>query len=277
MSVPDHYITLEIECNASDEDIKQAFRRLAKRFHPDKNPGSEKSAEQSFKKITAAYEILGNRESRNVYDSTLQTYSTDTPDREWSDLRRKAKKDVAYLCRLMLLDLLNQNSQSALDIYEDLMSRKPSFSLDQYMSYGDIRDCEFLLAEAYHQRGKLTEAARLYEKVLEDEKKMAYFRRFAQEIRLMLKEVYTQYIAKAKSPEEISVSLNRIMELDLSNRETAWIHKKAAEAYYRTKDMDRAREALKRAFQINPKLTGAKKISIKLGRTKRLSVATFNR
>ena len=81
----------------------------------------------------------------------------------------------------------------------------------------------------------------------------------------MLKDVYTQYIAKAKSSEEVLLSLSRILELDLSNRETAWIHKKAAEAYYRTEDMNRAKVALRRAFQINPKLTGAKKISRKLG------------
>ena len=133
------------------------------------------------------------------------------------------------------------------------------------MSDGDIRDCEFLLAEAYHQRGKLAEAARLYEKILEKEKKRAYFRRFAQEIKLMLRNVYIQYITRADNSKEIMVSLNRILELDLSNREIAWIHKKAAEAYYRTRDTDRARAALRHAFQINPKLTGAKKISRKLG------------
>ncbi|MFC1719327.1 tetratricopeptide repeat protein, partial [Candidatus Poribacteria bacterium] len=200
-----------------------------------------------------------------MYDRMLKVHSTSTRSSHRDNLRRRARKDVAYRCRLMLYELLNQNAQSALEIYEDLMSRKPHFSLDTYMSDGDIRDCEFLLGEAYHQRGKLAEAARLYEKILEKEKKRAYFRRFAQEIRLMLKNVYIQYITRADSSEEILISLNRILELDLSSRETAWIHKKAAEAYYRTKDMGRARESLNRAFQINPKLTGAKKISRKLG------------
>lgn len=265
MPITDYYLTLEIECNASDEDIKQAFRRLAKRFHPDKNPGSEKAAERHFKKLTAAYEILSNHESRDVYDRMLKARGVNTQDSHRGNLRREARKDVAYLCQLMLFELLNQNAQSALEIYEDLMSRKPHFSLGTYMSDGDTRDCEFLLAEAYHQSGKLAEAACLYEKVLEQEKKRAYFRRFAQEIRLMLRNVYTQYISKANSSEEILASLSRALELDLSNRETAWIHKKAAEAYYRTKDMNRARESLRRAFEINPKLMGAKKISKKLG------------
>ena len=130
MAVRNHYLTLEIECSASGEDIKQAFRRLAKKFHPDKNPGSEKKAEQRFKQLTAAYEILSNRESRYVYDRTLGTHSANTRDSHKDDLRRKAKKDVTYRCRLMLYELLNQNARSALEIYEDLMSRKPHFSLD---------------------------------------------------------------------------------------------------------------------------------------------------
>lgn len=265
MSVPDHYLTLEIECSASDADIKQAFRRLAKKFHPDKNPGSEESAERRFKQLTAAYEILSNRESRNTYDRVLEARRPHTQDSRRDNRRNKAKKDVAYLCQLMLFELLDQNAQSALEIYEGLMSRKPRFSLNPYMSDGDIRDCEFLLAEAYHQRGELAKAARLYEKILEQERKKAYFRRFSQEIKLMLRDVYIRYMTKANSSEEILESLNRLLEMELSNRETAWIHKKASEAYYRVENTNRARESLKRAFQINPKLTGTKKISEKLG------------
>jgi len=264
MSAPDHYLTLEIKCNASDTDIKQAFRRLAKKFHPDKNPGSEEAAEQRFKQLTAAYEILSNRESRDIYDRVLGARRDHTQDSRKDNLRNKAKKDAAYLCQLMLFELLDQNAQSALEIYADLMSRKPHFSLNLYMSDGDVRDCEFLLAEAYHQRGKLAEAARLYEKSLEREKKKPYFRRFSQEIKLMLRDVYIRYMAKANSSEEILETLSRLLTMELSNRETAWIHKKAAEAYYRVEDINRARESLKRAFQINPKLTGTKKISKKL-------------
>jgi tetratricopeptide (TPR) repeat protein len=160
-------------------------------------------------------------------------------------------------------------------MYEELISENPHFSFDPYMNDGDTRDCEFLLAEAYHQNGKLSEAARLYEKVLKREGEKAYFRRFAQEIRLMLKDVYLQYIAKADCSEEILANMEKILTMDFSKRELAWIYKKAAEAYYRTNDMDNAAEALKRAFEINPKLTGAKKISKKLGITKSVSKTRY--
>ena len=265
MSIPDHYLTLEIESNASDEEIKKAFRRLAKRFHPDKNPGSEKRAEQKFKRIMAAYEVLSNQRSRNIYDQMLKVSSANTRNSRRDNLRRKAKGDLRYLCKLILFELLNQNAEEALEMYESLISERPHSNLEQYLNDADIRDCEFLLGEAYHKRGRLSEAARLYERVLEREEKKAYFHCFAQEIEVMLKDIYLQRIIKAGSSEEVLMNMGKILGMDMSKREAARIHKKAAEAYYRTNDTNNAVKALKRAFQMNPKLTGAKRISKKLG------------
>ncbi len=273
MAIPDHYMTLKIECDASDEDIKQAFRRMAKKYHPDKNPGGEQAAERRFKQLAAAYEILSNRQSRNKYDRTLRESSVNVQDSRRDNLRKRAKDNTSYLCQLMLFELLDQNARNALRIYEDLMSRKPSVSLDSYMNYGDTRDCEFLLAEAYHQRGKLPEATRLYEKVLEQEKKKPYFRRFAQEIELLLKNVYIQSIARAKCSAEVTTSMDKLLDLKIPNREVARVYKKVAEAYCKLAYIDRAKEALRRAFEINPRLTGAKKIGRKLGIKNGLSVA----
>lgn len=264
MSLTNHYLTLGIEYNASDEDIKQAFRRLAKRFHPDKNPGKEQIAAKRFRQVTAAYEILSNHESRIKYDHTLTINNSKTQYSQRVNLRQKARQNIIHLCQLMLFELLNQNSQSALEIYEELKAGRPHFNLDQYMSDGDSRDCDFLLAEAYHHRGRLLDAARLYENVLEKERRKPYFHRFAQEIKLMLRDVYLHYMTAADRPEDVLTNMNKILSLNIPKREIAWIYKKAAEAYYKTEDMDSAREALKFALQLNPKLTGAKKISRKL-------------
>ncbi len=265
MSIPNHYLTLKIKSDASDEDVKQAFRRLAKRFHPDKNPGSEKAAEKKFKKIITAYKVLRNRESRDMYDRKLKTSRANVQNSRRDNLRKKAQNDTAYLCRLILFELLNQNAPSALEMYENLIAEKPHSSLELYLNDADIRDCEFLLAEAYHKKGKLPEAARLYEKVLKREREKAYFRGFAQEVELMLRDVYLRHITRATHSEEILTNMEKLLGMDISRREIAWLHKKAAEAYYRANDIDNAVRTLKRAFQINPKLAGAKKISKKLG------------
>ena len=67
MSKKDYYETLNISKNASEGEIKKAYRKLAIKYHPDKNPGNS-AAEQSFKEAAEAYEVLSNPQKRQQYD-----------------------------------------------------------------------------------------------------------------------------------------------------------------------------------------------------------------
>jgi molecular chaperone DnaJ len=62
------YKTLGVSKNASDEEIKKAYRKLARQYHPDRNPGDE-AAEEKFKEISAAHDVLADPEKRKEYDS----------------------------------------------------------------------------------------------------------------------------------------------------------------------------------------------------------------
>lgn len=64
----DYYKVLEVDRNAKDDDLKKAYRKLAMKWHPDKNPNSKKEAEAKFKKISEAYEVLSDPQKRAVYD-----------------------------------------------------------------------------------------------------------------------------------------------------------------------------------------------------------------
>jgi curved DNA-binding protein len=64
----DYYQTLGVPRNASEEEIKKAYRKLAMQYHPDRNPGKEKWANEKFKEINEAYGILGDPEKRKQYD-----------------------------------------------------------------------------------------------------------------------------------------------------------------------------------------------------------------
>ena len=57
MSV-DYYKILQVDRNAKDDDLKKAYRKLAMKWHPDKNPNSKKDAEAKFKQISEAYDVL---------------------------------------------------------------------------------------------------------------------------------------------------------------------------------------------------------------------------
>jgi molecular chaperone DnaJ len=67
MAKPDFYATLEVAKDASPEDLKKSYRKLAMKYHPDRNPG-DKQAEARFKEVNEAYDILKDEQKRAAYD-----------------------------------------------------------------------------------------------------------------------------------------------------------------------------------------------------------------
>src|SRR5881296_3210643 len=67
MEFKDYYSTLGVAKTATEKEIKQAYRKLARKHHPDVNPG-DKAAESKFKEINEAYEVLGDPPKRKKYD-----------------------------------------------------------------------------------------------------------------------------------------------------------------------------------------------------------------
>ncbi len=73
MEYLDYYKVLGVSKGADEKDIKRAYRKLAREYHPDKNPGN-KASEDKFKQINEAYEVLGNADNRAKYDRLGSAY-----------------------------------------------------------------------------------------------------------------------------------------------------------------------------------------------------------
>jgi DnaJ-class molecular chaperone len=84
MRVKDYYKILAVSENAAPEEIKKAYRQLAKKYHPDANPG-DKAAEERFKEINDAYDVLGDPNKRKKYDQ-LRFFGNASGNSEWFSL-----------------------------------------------------------------------------------------------------------------------------------------------------------------------------------------------
>lgn len=159
--VSNHYETLKVSSNASQAEIKQAYRRLVKLFHPDSN--QETADREEIIRINAAYEVLGDNQNRRNYDQQLQDKSRKLDgdrqqrtasaqkryqatrktgrdaDEEVEEWLRKVYQPVNRLLCTIIYSLEEQMEQLAADPFDDEL-------LDEFQEY--LKTCREDLKQA---------------------------------------------------------------------------------------------------------------------------------
>ncbi|MDE0016421.1 MAG: DnaJ domain-containing protein [Candidatus Poribacteria bacterium] len=278
MQIPDYYQILEIEREATAQEIKGAFRKLAKRYHPDKNRERTAFAEQMFREVCNAYNTLHDEKQKSDYDRTLRTIERQQQSNgAYFDRLRRLDQSYAKL-ELLLHALLHHNYETGISMYEQLCHHSEktgeAWRIDDFLSYEESRDCEFLIAEAYQKLGfsngnqfsalerhrQIEQAMLMYESLLFAESRRPCFKHFIREVKERLKFIYLYHFSVKGYEETSHIPLTKIRALKLPKRETAWMYKKIAEFYVEIDQFPEARTVLKMAFELQPRLTGAKKI-----------------
>ncbi len=96
MNYKNYYDILGVEKTAPEKDIKSAYRKLARKWHPDANPTNARQAEEKFKDIQEAYEVLGDSEKRKKYDVLGSDWQRAAREAEQHRTYRRAQQDAGY-------------------------------------------------------------------------------------------------------------------------------------------------------------------------------------
>jgi DnaJ-class molecular chaperone len=130
-NVKDYYQTLGVKRDASEDDIKKAYRKLARKFHPDLNPG-DKAAEEQFKQLQEAYDVLSNSEDRKLYDQYGENWravksGAGAPPPGWERPQRSPRADGPGAGGFDFGDFefggFRGSGDGGFDIFEEIFSR----------------------------------------------------------------------------------------------------------------------------------------------------------
>ena len=282
MQIPNYYEILEIGRNATQSEIKRAFRKLVKRYHPDKlntnfTVDDVVNAKRMFRDVCNAYDVLADLKRKSDYDRILQNIETQKKAyRSYYDRVNTLNQDYELL-ELLFDALLHQNYETGISMYENLCRKCETngkkWCIDDFFNYEDSRDCEFLIAEAYQNLGfaanngslnerhrKIELAKQIYESLLSAEVQRPCFKHFISEVKERLKKIYLYHFTVEGYQKDTKIPLSKIRALKLPKRETAWIFKKIAEFYVEINLYTEAREVLLLASELQPNLAGTKKI-----------------
>jgi len=255
-----YYEILDVGRGASQAEIKQAFRRLAKRYHPDTNPKNEETATKRLNEVITAYRVLSNERERARYDVMMRT--NPGLNAQGSATRSRTVGDRV---RRILTDLLCGRGLRALATYDELREDE-NFDLAPHLDIRDYLDCVFLLAEQLERVGRYREAAEFYEDLYAREKDPPRHRYFFEEVKARIKKLYSRKLPRdARTAEEEISYYERILEFDVDRSEKAFLLKKIAEVYCRIGNVGKARDIFRQALRLKPGLKGTATIREKLG------------
>jgi len=253
-----YYELLEIDRNASTEEIKRAFRELAKQLHPD--IAGEEGAE-AMRKLLAAYQTLVDRNRRFEYDRAYDRFAGKYRF-DYRSFLRERNDDPHCQAKLIFFELLHLEEEEALSIWRKWGGLE--FPLDKYLDREDWMDCAYILAEELDKRGFYYDAFVLLVNLVREERRRPYFKHFMEEVEALLTKVVRLRLKQAVDSETFVECLQALLGLGFSSREEARWLRSIAETLLHLGDSGGAERAFREALKKDPSLPGTKVLRKKL-------------
>ncbi len=263
-----YYHVLHVEEGSARDEIKNSFRKLVKKYHPDKNKTNGIPSEDKIKLLIKAYKTLTDAEKKTHYDSLLQNENIrDFYRNERVEVEKKrCKYDLKSQVKMVLNDLLNKNGHQAVKNYERLKEENKNFKLLNFLEPKDYLDCKFLLAEQYEEQKNYELAFELYEHVYQNENGNPARKLLLEEIKDRIIRLSCKKLVKLVHPNKAITYLTRVINLKVNKNEKAFIYKKIADIYATTSEWDNALTSFNMAMSLHPKLKGTQMLKNKLNK-----------
>lgn len=251
----DYYKILGISSAASLAEIKTAFRRKAKEFHPDVATDESCPDHEKFLLILKAYKVLTDSEQRCSFDATYQNRhfydeKKSFDYREWLSKRT----DEESRCKLVFFDLMHDREDEAVEEYKRLCSEKVDFSLSKWFTREDFMDFGYILAEELYFREEFYDAFFLLAKVIRMEYTFSYFKHFFVDVLAFAKNILKFHLAGIISDELALDAWEEALELHFPPKDEACFLRLMAESYFNLGDGDTARICLEEALKLDSKV-----------------------
>ena len=258
-----YYDVLGAYLGYSQEQIKRCFRQRAKELHPDLTVLAGDQAEPRMRRLLEAYSVLGDLNRRRDYDFVHRVSLRRRGRFDYRSFLR-SQRDPASLAKLVLYDLMRSRDREALSTYSELEGNIGT-DLFSLLGYDDFMDCCFLLAEAFERDGEYDKACGLYLRIYRAETARPYFRHFIAEVVERMRVVACFKMDSRATPLDSIRRIEELIELKLSDRESAFFCKRIAEIYSDVGALEEARRYLERALRFNDRIVGVKRLKERVG------------
>jgi len=263
--VENYYDVLGIGPEASTREVKSAFRRQAKKQHPDVSGSREgkgggrrepsRAADAAMRLLLEAYRVLSDPERRRLYDRTLRRSTSEEGGFDYRRFLKSRPDDPESQAKLVVFDLLHELEDEALSVYERAKSLG-DFRLERWLDRGEAMDTEFCIAEEYEKRERWLKAYSIYRRLIEMERERPWFRYFFDVVALRFRTLVLFRLPKVLDEEDFVDRLEEAAALGVSRKDTAQFLRKMAEVQLRRGETAPAVDSLRRASELEPRLAG---------------------